>query len=239
MKISDLKFKISLILLSTFYFLLLFNFSFAQTIPAVPQFLVNWQARTFVPSWYAGKILPTNQTPVDVFLEVVVNGKQYDLSNTKIRWYINDTLFKNEANGMGIKKITFFAPDYAGGSTAVRIQLFDYPSGGTPPEYTIIIPVVAPEAIISAPYPNNSIGVGSSFLRATPFFFSGKTNNLSVAWNVDGQAANSLDGDPFLLNLNVDQNIISGKIVNIAVSFKNLFKQVDFANGNINLTVNK
>ncbi len=235
MKIQGSKFKKSVFLLFAFYFL--FSATNSVSAQTAPQFLFSWRARTFAPSWYQGKILPTNKTPVDASFELISNGKPVDLSKTKIRWYVNDTLLKNEVNGLGIKKITFFTPDYAGGSSIVKIVLPEYPSSGEQPAYVAEIPVVSPDVVIDAPYADNKVGLGQSFLRAIPFFFSNSLANLSIEWLVNNRAPNSSDGDPFLLGLNVDPQTAPGELIDISISLKNLLNAMDFASKNINLTV--
>ena len=74
------KFKISIFIISTFYFLLS-TFYFADA--ASPQFLVNWQSKNFSPSWYQGKIFPTKDSTVEVSFELMDNNKIADLSKKK------------------------------------------------------------------------------------------------------------------------------------------------------------
>ena len=82
--------------------------------------LVSWQADSYVPSWYQGKIFPTNGSKIGVNFELLENGKIVNLSKIKVRWYINDKLIRNESNGLGIKSLSFTTSDYPGYETEVR-----------------------------------------------------------------------------------------------------------------------
>src|SRR3989338_8026257 len=123
MNMLNLKLKTLIFLIVVFVFLIL-NSVDAQT--ALPQFLVSWQAQSYAPARYQGKIFPTKGTPIVISFELIDNGKIVDLSKTAVRWYINDELVKNEDNGLGIKSLQFNLPDYAGQETEIRIAIPDY-----------------------------------------------------------------------------------------------------------------
>jgi len=218
------------IFIFTFSFL---HFSKAQT---SPQFLVSWQAQSYVPSWYQGKILPVYKGPMEISFELIDNGKLADLSQTKIRWYVDDKLIKNEADGLGIKSLKFNIPDYAGYETAVRIAVVDYKSGGLL-DKIITIPVVGPEAVINAPYPDGKIRTGSSIFNLIPFFFNmADISNLSVDWSVNDQKPEGTSS-PYLLNLNIGLDTPKDTPINISVSVKNLLNDLEFASKNIQLQI--
>jgi len=235
MKKLNFKLKISVSVLSLIIFYLLsFNFSYAQT---PPQFLISWKAQNYVPDWYSGKIFPTAGTQMEVNFELINNGKPADLSSAKVRWYINDKLVKNEDNGLGIKKINFFAPNYFGQTMQVRIAIVDFLGGGFM-DKMIDIPVVRPEAVIDAPYKNNEIKTGKFAFNVLPFFFN--TNNkdyFSVQWSVLGQEPESQKGDPFTLDLNIDPQAPIGSRVNLSVAMNNITKILESASQTINLTI--
>ena len=49
-----------------------------------PQFMVSWQADSYAPSWYQGKIFPVHGSRIKIGFELTDNGKIIDLS--KIRF---------------------------------------------------------------------------------------------------------------------------------------------------------
>ena len=228
------KFKISIFIISTFYFLLsTFYFTFA----ASPQFLVSWQSKNYGPSWYQGKIFPTKDSMVEVSFELMDNGKIADLSKEKIRWYINDNLEKNEDSGLGIKSLRFSTPAYPGRITEVRIEIFHY-KGGEVIGKIINIPSVWPEVVIDAPYADNKIGVGLSVFKAFPFFFNVKNfYDLSAELSAMGQRVEGAGVNAWTLNLNIDSKAPKDTEINLSVSVKSLLKELEFASKNLRLVI--
>jgi len=240
MKNNNLKmnklFLVILVLIFYFlisYFLNLMPSSSAQT---TPQFLVSWQAQNYVPSWYQGKVLAINGTPVSINFELIDGGKIVDLSKTIIRWYVNDNLVSNENNGLGIKNLKINIPDSSGGQTEIRIAVVNY-KGGDLIDKLIEIPVMAPEAVINAPYPNRGIKIGLSNFGVNPFFFNiSDIDNLLVDWSVNGQAPTN-SNNPYLLSLNIGSDTPQNTQINVSVSVKNILKSLEFANQSINLQI--
>lgn len=230
-QIAEISIFLFIILISTFLFL---NFAGAQT--AAPQFLVSWHSKNYSPSWYQGKVFPTKGSSLEVSFELIDNGKIADLSKEKVRWYVNDDLIKNEENGLGLKSVNFSTRDYPGRITEIRIEIFHYKEGDVIGKI-IEIPSVRPEIVLASPYPNNEIGVGLSIFKAFPFFFNVKNlDDLSIEWLAMGQRSEG-SGNPWQLNLNIDQRAPKGTEIGISVSVKNLLEEMEFAGKNIKLRV--
>jgi len=227
--------KIPAAAFSIFYFL--FSIFYLADAQISPQFLISWQAENYAPNWYQGKILPTKGTPVEINFELIDNGKIADLSKTKVRWYVNDELVKNEDNGLGIKKIKIIIPDYAGQETEITITVVNY-KGGEQLDKIIKIPVVRPEAVINVPYPDGKIGYGVSVLEALPFFFNiSNLAGLSVDWSASEQQAETGAINPWQLNLEVDPAAPPGFALRISATIKSFLNQMEFANKEINLLI--
>lgn len=219
------------ILIFTFSFL---NFADAQT--TEPQFLVSWQAKTYAPSWYQGKVFPVKGASVEVNFELIDNGKIADLSKEKVRWYINDKLEKNEYSGFGIKSLRFSTRDYPGQITEVRIEIFHYKDGDVIGKI-VEIPSVRPEIVIDSPYSDNKINIGLSVFKAFPFFFNVKNlDSLSTEWSAMGQRSEG-SGNPWQLNLNIDQKAPKGMEVGLSISVKNLLEEMEFGGKNLKLQI--
>jgi len=227
------KFKILVFLFSIFYFIF-YIFVNAQT---SPQFFVSWQAQSYASSWYQGKILAINGTPVEISFELIDNGKIADLSKTKVRWYVNDDLVLNENNGLGIKNLKITVPDYTGQQTEIRIAVVDYLKTGLV-DKLIKIPVVGPEAVINAPYPEHQILTGENSFQVFPFFFNVKNlDGLSVEWSTNEQKAEGMTVDPWRLSLKVDLATPLGFTFNLSATIRNFLNQLEFASKNIQLQV--
>lgn len=205
---------------------------------AAPQFLVSWQAQSYVPSWYQGKIMPTKGSLITVGFELVDGGRIADLSGTVVRWYVNDKLILNEKNGLGIKSFSFNTPDYGGQQTDVRISLPNY--RGQVLDDVITIPVVNPEVVIDGRSVQNHLQIGDNSFAATPFFFNTQSlSDLDFNWVANGQQANSQSDAPWMLNLHLDPNTQPGFSVNLGVTAQSLVNQLEFATKSIKLQVGK
>ncbi len=219
------KFKIIIltVLISNFSFLI----SHSANAQAAPEFLVSWQAQSYVPIWYQGKVFPTYGSRVDVKFELIDNGKIADLSKAKIRWYVNDDLTRNENNGLGIKNYSFVNSSvYGGNDLEVKVSIVDYK--GKSLDKIIAIPVKSPEAIIEAPYLDNGVDKGKSAFFAWPFFF-GIPNNFSIKWMVDGNEANGSSANSPILSLNIDSGTLPKTIINLKAQIQNLSNQMEIA----------
>jgi len=222
-------------ILSAFYILFLFssfNFAYAQ---AGYEFLTSWKADSFAPVWYEGKILPTRGSRVSVSFELLSNGKISNLSNTAVRWYVNDDLVKNENNGLGIKNYSFTVTDYPGNNTEIRIAIPDY--NGQSLNKIIEIPVNSPEVVVESPaFSLNNISKTAVF-KANPFFFNVKTmKNLSFQWTANGQSTGNYAGSN-ILNFNVDPAISVNTEINLKVFVKNLLDEMEFTNREVNFKI--
>ena len=226
---SFLNKKSFLLIISIGFVFLNFKFVLAQT---NYQFLTSWKADGFVPTWYQGKILPTRGSRVSVSFELINKGKISDLSNTVVRWYINDNLVKNENNGLGIKNYSFTVTDYPGNNAEIRIAMPDY--NGQPLNKIIQIPVNSPEVIVESPaFSLNNISKTAIF-KANPFFFNVKTmKNLSFQWTANGQSTGNYAGSN-ILNFNVDPAIDPNTEISLSVVVKNLLNEMEFASKEIN-----
>ncbi len=209
----------------------------AQTAAQVgPQFLATWRSHNYAPSWYAGKIMATRGSWVDVSFELINNGKVVDLSKNKVRWYVNDDLRRNEDDGLGIKNFYFGVDKLARDDIEVRIEIIDYAEN--PIGKTIIISLANPEVVIDAPYPERKIPSGINFFKAYPFFFNiNDLSKLSFNWTVGGRSAESSAIDTSVLKLNIDKLAPSGFGIDVQATINNLLDEMEFASSRIKTEV--
>lgn len=188
----------------------------AQT-AAEPQLFITWQAASFVPADYEGKVLPTNRTKISAAVELIDRGRVIDLRNQVIYWYVNDQLFDNK---VGRQTLEFLAPAIGQNSIDLRVELPNIP-GSEPVLKTIEIPVVSPQAVIQAPYPENKFYSSPIELKALPYFFNVvSADRLSYAWNINGETPkNALNPDTLTVNLNADA--ASQSVLNISLDVSN------------------
>jgi hypothetical protein len=212
------------------------NHALAQTATA-PQFMVTWQAQNFAPADFAGKLLPIANTPIDVVFNVIENGKMVDLTNTEVRWYVNN---KIQQSGRGRQTLRFNAPEFSGGDQEVRISIPSYKNREL--TKTITIPVTIPQVIIQTPFISNEIPRGEIRLKALPYFFNiSNLRNLKFGWLVNGVAPTSegVITNPEELILETPAEIPTNNQTSIGVSIQNKNNTLEAAARSLVLKVTK
>lgn len=146
------------------------------------QLLVTWQADTYVPDGYPGKVLPTSDSSILAGVDLIDGGRRVDLSTYKVFWYLDDKFYQGAT---GLTRISLAAPHFIGRSSInVRVTVTNYGAGLGK---TVIIPVVPPEVTIQASASNLSAGVAPFSLRAYPYFFNVKDPSmLNFSWKLNG-----------------------------------------------------
>jgi hypothetical protein len=190
--------------------------------------ILTWQAQSFVPADYHGKILPTTGANIKTGLEVVNENKIKDLSKINIRWYLDGKLL---TQGLGLKEINFNATYAATYSHFVRAVVLDTEeiSG------SVDIPIVSPKIIIKTPTPaTNSIFLGKTLLQAIPYFFNvTDLKNLIFNWTVNDK---TIKGANFL-ELELTPPVPQDNNLRIRVTAQNLNNDLEFGFKEINLNV--
>lgn len=229
-------------LLTAFYFVS------AQNVNDV---LITWQTQTYQPSGYLGKNLPTLGSPIIAAVELVENQKLIDLSNSNIKWYVDNSFF---AQGAGLKRITFNTDALIGATVTLEVNISPLKEKEKPPaDYLntninnifdeppllvgiISIPVVKPEVVIDAPYADKIITNGVNFLQAMPYFFNIKgLNDLIFNWTVNDHTVSGSADNPQILELTVNSELTQTDIVAKA-ALSNVNNVSEFAVNQIQLT---
>ncbi|MBI2623300.1 MAG: hypothetical protein HYW65_01870 [Candidatus Liptonbacteria bacterium] len=184
--------------------------AYAQT---EPQVIISWQAHTYTPPGYAGKALSTGGSKVSASLDVLHGGKLADLSGETFYWYLNNRLI---SRGRGLTSVSLRAPEELRGSFSLRVEALSYRGGAL--LRAVNIPIVRPEAVLAAPFPDAKVSSPLS-LRGIPFFFN-VTDPLELVtrWTVNGAPA-SQTGNPTELTATIQG--AAGSALSIALSFLN------------------
>lgn len=190
--------------------------------------ILTWQAQSFVPADYQGKILATTGVGIKAGLEVVEENKIRDLSKINIRWYLDNKLL---TQGVGLKQINFratAAPTYSHYLRAV-VRDEEEISGG------VDIPIVSPKVIIKTPTPTaNFIPLGKTILQAIPYFFNVATlKELVFNWTVNEKTIKGAN----VLELELAPPVPQNSNLRIRVTAQNLNNQLEFGSKEINLNV--
>lgn len=188
---------------------------------------ISWQANSYTPYFYQGKVLPTNNSEVAASFELLSDGKVSDISRKNIRWYLDNQLYKS---GTGLKTISFVVDQFKRDDYLVKISVdgVDYPA---------VIPVASPEVVIDNPYYNNSVRPGTNLFRALYYFFNIKNiRELAHTWTANGIATQSRVNNPDILELEIPAQAV-GSEINLNLSVKNKKNNFEFADDRINLNV--
>lgn len=206
--------KIALItILSVFSFVIFLSVS-AQT--NQPKIFLTWQAQSYAPPYFQGKLLPAAFSPIMVSFEVIDGGKIADLSRETVYWYVNDKFFQG---GTGLKRMTLRAPDIAGNPIEVRVELPAYPPDGL--LKTIDIPTTKPEAVIEAPFPADQFFSSQIRVIGHPYFFNARdAGTLNFSWRVNNEAVETAE-NPEVLDITLNQDAPTGANLTVTLTIEN------------------
>ena len=195
---------------------LFFVFSL-QANAATPQFLITWKTTgSYVPSGYQGKALPTYGSSITASLVIISNGQLASLQGQTIYWYLNDTLL---GGGLGAQSITFPPFGQAPNLMTLKVELPNY--NGSFLIHTVSIPMVQPQAVIYAPYPNGQFSTNPVVVTALPYFFdTASPNNLAYSWSVNSQpGANS--ENPEEAQISLPSGTAAGTTLTVSLNVQN------------------
>ncbi len=183
-----------------------------------PEFLLTWKSDNYAPPAYQGKILPIDESKIEVALELIDGGKIASISGHQINWLINNDELKS---GVGLKNISFPANGRRG-DQLVEVTIKNY--RGVDLEKRLEIPVANPEIVISG---------GPTTFEALPYFFNVKNlGELLISWSANGQRAAGLVDNPTVLELETSQLPTGSEIV-IKANASNSKKPTEVANKTI------
>ncbi len=174
-----------------------------------PHLVITWQAKSYAPLGYEGKILPTEKSLVNASVALIERGAPVNISNETVYWYLNEKFL---AGGQGIRSVQFRTPELGGGSIKLRVHLPGYK--GKLIINTIEIPVTFPQLAIDAPFFNKTVGTKFT-VRARPFFFNvERVSQLKYSWRVNGAPPKSSE-NPESLDVSVNADAPPGSQIEI------------------------
>lgn len=210
--------------------LVLFSgFARAQT---TPDFYVTWRSGAYTESGYQGKVLPVAGAPITIAFELIDGGKFANLSRTTIRWMKNGRLFQS---GVGLQTVTIPTdPIIDRGEIRIKIVIAQYK--GVDIQRNFILPVVAPEIVIRAPYPNRLMPSGTQTIRALFYNWSAaQAGTLAAEWTMQGERLTTTGKDN-VVTLNLPRTA-AGQLLLISVAAKNLANDFETANASQTFTI--
>lgn len=185
------------------------------TVAAEPELWITWQAKNYAPFDFVGKKLPIIGSPVLTSVVLIdEKGRLADLSTSTIWWYWNNNPI---GGGDGVDSVTFRPSSQGDQDLSVKVLSSD----SHWIRKTISIPVVSPEAVIEAPFPNNKFSASKIQLQAQVYFFNVRTTSeLTFGWMVNNQSSNP-SGDSRVLDVTFNQTPSSGTTINVSLNVRN------------------
>ena len=184
---------------------------------ALPELMLTWKAANYAPPDYAGKVLPTAGTRVDLALEVIDANRLADISRSNISWSVNGEF---QQSGVGLKTFSFNA-NGAKGDQLVTASL-TYKSRSL--DKQIVVPTADPEVAV--------VG-GPDIFQALMYFFNlSSATQAKFTWTVNGDAVEGSGSNPDVLTLVGD--LPAGTPVAIRVDVQNLLKPLEIATRSVN-----
>lgn len=212
------------------------GYSLGQTTQQ-PQILLTWQALSYAPANYQGKVLPGPGSIITASVEIIDQGKIADLSKNIIYWYLDGSLV---GSGVGKKTVNVRAPNRALQETEIMVQIPGYKRGLLFKRIALL--VASPLAVIEAPYAGRSFGSRSIAVKGVPYFFNvTDLSTLVFSWTVNGEPApqaTSTEGKTELvININPDARI--GSTLNIGLTIQDPKEELYYGSKNVTLNLSK
>jgi len=142
------------------------------------EFLFNWEGDSFVPGFYQGKRMVTDNSSLNMSFEVIENDRLVNINNKGVEWYVDGKLAQK---GLGLQKITTNGFDVSRSDISVRVLIKNY--RGNNLEKNFIIPKVIPKVVIERNFINNTVLAGVNIIKAWPLFFNViSLQDLTINW---------------------------------------------------------
>ena len=206
--------------------------SYTQT---AVQFIPFWQAQSFAPADFLGKVFPTEKTNIEASFELLRNGKLVDLSGKRVMWLVNG----NEiGEGTNKKAITFI--NYGFGSSAINVDVRVFDFEGATLSYSFTIPATTPKLVIESPYNKNNLAAKSLNIAARPYFWNiGSIQELIFSWAVNGVSPEGSAGAPDKLSVTIPGDTPGGTKITVEVAAKNTSSDLEAARDEITYTTSQ
>jgi len=237
------------ILYSYFVCLLIIYISLPHTVSALTNDVdLTWDANSQAPASYKGKLLPTQNSTVNISALPFVYwpGTKTLIANNNLifNWYIDDK-FSAGNSGAGKSNLIFTVNNYAGGSKLVRLEIKSS-DGAVSISKIIEIPIARPQVFIYLADSKTGLPFGPALKNLTVgpidlnfvaqnYFFNAPPKDLKWQWLVDGKEIESGGERPWLASLNLTN--IGPLFTQIQTIVKNSSNELETAQATINLEV--
>ena len=209
---------------------------------------LTWDANSQAPASYKGKLLPTQNSTVNISALPFVYwpGTKTLIANNNLifNWYIDDK-FSAGNSGADKSNLILVVNNYAGGSKLIRLEI-KTSDGAVSISKIIEIPIARPQVFIHLADPETGLPFGPALknftigpidlnFTAQNYFFNVTPNNLRWRWFIGGKEVESDTEKPWLASLNLTNiDLLSTQIQTIV---KNPSNELETAGAIINLEI--
>ncbi len=193
--------------------------------------IVTWQANSYFPADYTGKVAATPNSPIIVSVELIQKGKLADITGADIKWYVGNLII---ANGVGQKTASFAATQSGNGYQNIRVSVS---VGNASFDNSVRIPIVKPSVVITSFLKNQSVKPGDEVVfQALPFFFNvDSIQKLAFFWQINNQSAAG-DGNKLTIKVGTPKSDFQNSIL-VSATAQNSDNPYEFNKGSLNLSI--
>ncbi|MCX6813990.1 MAG: hypothetical protein NT078_02160 [Candidatus Azambacteria bacterium] len=215
----------------------------------VSDFDLTWDASSQAPASYRGKLLPTQNSIINVsampFVYQPGTKTLVNNSNLIFNWTVDD---KFSAGNSGIGKSNFLLRilDFAGASKSVRLEI-KTPDNTVSVIKSVIIPIVRPQTLIYFVDPKTNFPYSGALKNliikpmnlnfiAQNYFFNASSKDLKWQWFINNNEVTGKGEKPWLASLNLS-NISQPLSIQIQTIVKNPVNDLETTQSTINLEI--
>jgi len=215
----------------------------------VSDFNLTWSASSQAPASYRGKLLPTQNSTVNVsvFPLVYQPGTKILVNNNNLifNWTVDDK-FSAGKSGIGKSDIVLAVNDYAGSSKSIRLEIKTTDNAVSLIKSTTV-PIARPQTLIYFADPKTNLPYGAALKNliikpmnltfiAQNYFFNAPLKDLKWQWLINNEEVTGGGEKPWLASLNLS-NVSRLFSAQIQVLAKNPANDLEIARSTINLEV--
>lgn len=215
----------------------------------VSDFDLTWSASSQAPASYKGKLLPTQNTTINVSAlpSIYWPGAKTLVNNNNLifNWRVDDK-FSTDKSGVGKSNFPLRIRDFAGADKSIRLEIKTL-DGAVSITRSTVIPIVRPQTLIYFANPKTNLPYGAALKNlitkpanlnfiAQNYFFNAPSKDLKWQWFINNEEVSGENEKPWLASLNLS-NIGQSFSARIQASVKNPANDLETAQSTINLEV--
>ncbi len=215
----------------------------------VSDFDLTWSASSQVPASYKSKLLPTQNSTIDVSALPFIYqpGTKTLINNNSLifNWTVDDK-FLTDKSGINKSDLLLMVRDFAGVNKSVRLEI-KTPDNTVSISKDVAIPVARPQTLIYFADPKTNLPYGVALKNliikstdlnfiAQNYFFNAPSKDLKWQWFINNKEVTSEGEKPWLASLNLS-SISQLFSAQVQVLVKNPANDLETTQSIINLEV--